>query len=296
VEGWAVHFAMASTTANGITIEYETRGNPADPPLLLVMGLGAQMIAWDDDLVDALVSRGFYVIRYDNRDVGLSTWFDEAGVPDFAEMLAGTASAPYLLADMADDAAALLDALGIESAHIVGASMGGMIAQSIAIRHPARTRTLTSIMSNTGDPSVGQPHEAAMQMLLGPAPTDLEGVIANSLEAWKVTGSPGFPFHEDLVTAAIEAAYHRAFHPQGTARQLAAIVASPDRTPDLRKLKIPTLVIHGDADTLVDPSGGKATVEAVPGAQLWMIEGCGHDLPRETFDQLGDRLVSHCLG
>ncbi len=284
---------MPSVTANGITIEYDTAGDPADPALLLVMGLGAQLIAWDDEFVKMLADRGFYVIRYDNRDVGLSTWFDEAGPPDVAAALGGDAKPTYLLADMADDAAGLLDALGIESAHVVGASMGGMIAQSIAIGHPAKVKTLTSIMSTTGDGVVGMPHEEAMAMLLTPAPTDREGVIESSLKGGSVIGSPGYPFDEERVRENAGAAYDRAFHPEGTARQLVAIVASPDRTPELRQLSMPTLVIHGEADTLVDPSGGTATAEAVPGATLWMIPGVGHDLPVALHGEFTDRLVAH---
>lgn len=284
---------MPSVKANGITIEYDLTGDPADPPVLLVMGLGAQLIAWDDDFVALLAERGYHVIRYDNRDVGLSTWFDEAGVPDVAAAMTGEAPGAYLLADMADDAAGLLDALGIGSAHVVGASMGGMIAQSIAIRHPEKVRTLTSIMSTTGDRSVGMPHEEAMALLVGPVPTDLEGVIEAAKKGWTVTGSPGYPFDEERMRANVSAAFNRAFHPEGTARQLVAILASPDRTPELRKLTMPTLVIHGDADTLVDPSGGRATADAVPGASLWMLEGVGHDLPVALHEELADRLASH---
>ncbi len=284
---------MPSVAANGITLEYDTAGDPTSPPILLVMGLGAQLTAWDDDFVALLAGRGFFVIRYDNRDVGLSTWFDEAGLPDVAAAMAGGAEVPYLLADMADDAAGLLDALGIESAHVVGASMGGMIAQSIAIRHPHKVRTLTSIMSTTGDQSVGMPHDEAMALLLGPPPTDREGVIEASLRGWTVTGSPGYPVDEQRVRANAGAAYDRAFHPEGTARHLAAIVASPDRTPDLRNLTMPTLVIHGEADTLVDPSGGRATADAVPGASLWMLPGVGHDLPVALHQEFTDRLVAH---
>jgi pimeloyl-ACP methyl ester carboxylesterase len=286
---------MPSTTANDITIEYEIQGDPANPTLLLVMGLGAQLVAWDDELVDLLVERGFHVVRFDNRDVGLSTWFDELGVPDAMAVLEGKEPQPYLLADMADDAARLLEALGIEWAHVLGVSMGGMIAQSLAIRHPERVRTLISVMSNTGDPTVGQPHEVALQALLAEPPTDREGAIQASLASWKVMGSPGYPLHEDRVRASVGTAYDRAFHPDGTARQLVAILASPDRTPGLTGLRMPTLVIHGDSDTLVDPSGGRATAEAVKGAELWMLRGVGHDLPPELFGELADRVAAHCL-
>ncbi len=244
------------------------------------MGLGAQLIAWDDEFVEGLARRGFYVIRYDNRDVGRSTWFDEAGVPDIAAIVDGEEPRPvYLLTDMADDAAGLLDALGIPSAHVLGASMGGMIAQSFAIQYPERVRTLVSVMSTTGDPSVGQPHPEVLGSLLAAPPTDRAAAIDQSAKMWSVIGSTGFPFHEERIRANAAAAYDRAFHPEGTARQMVAIVASPDRTPGLAKVSAPTLVIHGESDPLVDPSGGRATAEAIPGASLWTIPGMGHDLP-----------------
>ena len=183
---------MPSAAANGITIEYTTTGDPDHPPLLLIMGLGAQLTAWDDEFVAALVRRGFYVIRFDNRDVGRSTWFDEAGVPDIGRHLDGEAPEPaYLLSDMADDAAGLLEALGIPSAHVLGASMGGMIAQSLAIQYPERVRTLVSIMSTTGDPSVGQPHPEVLGSLLTAPPTDRAAAIDQSVKMWGVIGSPG---------------------------------------------------------------------------------------------------------
>ncbi len=245
----------------------------------------------------ALVGRGLYVVRYDNRDVGRSTWLDDAGVPDLLAIAAGAIpEVPYLLADMADDAAGLLDALGISSAHVLGASMGGMIAQSLAIRHPGRVRTLVSVMSTTGDPSVGQPHPEALELLLLPPPADREAAIEQSLKTWKVIGSPGFPLHEDRIRASAGAAYDRAFHPAGSARQIVAIVASPDRTPDLAKVEIPTLVIHGESDPLVDPSGGRATAAAVPGARLWTIPGMGHDLPPELFGEFADRVAALVQG
>jgi pimeloyl-ACP methyl ester carboxylesterase len=285
---------MASTTANGITIEYETTGDPADPSLLMIMGLGAQLIAWEDDFVAALAARGFHVIRYDNRDVGLSTWFDEEGVPDLAAAMAGDARPVYEVEDMAHDAEGLLEALGVESAHVFGVSMGGMIAQSLAIEHPSRVRTLTSVMSTTGDLSVGAPHPDALEVLLVPPPADREEAVTTALTTWRVIGSPGFPFHEERICARAGAAYDRAFHPEGVARQLVGIVASPDRTPGLTGLEVPTLVIHGEDDCLVDPSGGKATADAVPGASLWMVPGMGHDLPPELFEQVADRVARHC--
>jgi pimeloyl-ACP methyl ester carboxylesterase len=284
---------MPSASANGITIEYQTTGDPAHPPLLLIMGLGGQLIAWDDEFVTALADRGFYVVRYDNRDVGRSTWFDEAGVPDLMAALAGGVQPAYLVSDMADDAAGLLDALDIESAHVFGMSMGGMIAQALAIQHPARVRTLTSVMSTTGDRSVGAPHPQGVQALLVPPAADRQSAIDSSVKTWQTIGSPGFPVHEDRIRAKAGLAYDRALHPAGTARQLVGILGSPDRTPDLAKVEIPTLVIHGESDPLVDPSGGRATAEAVPGATLWMIPGMGHDLPPELFEQIADRVAAH---
>lgn len=285
---------MTSVKSNGITIEYESAGDPADPTLLLIMGLGAQLVAWDEALVGAFAAKGFHVLRYDNRDVGLSTWLDDAGTPDILGLFSGESRPPYTIEDMADDAAGLLDALGIAAAHVLGVSMGGMIAQSLAIRHPDRVRTLTSVMSTTGDPSVGQPHPHAIDALLAPTPVDRDGAVEAALASWRVIGSPGFPLDEDGLAASAALAYDRAFHPDGTVRQLAAVLGSPDRTPGLATLAIPTLVIHGDGDPLVDPSGGKATAAAVPGATLWTIPGMGHDLPREIFTELVERVAVHC--
>jgi pimeloyl-ACP methyl ester carboxylesterase len=292
---------MASVTANGIKIEYESAGDPSSPPLLLIMGLGGQLVAWDDPFVEELVKRGFYVIRHDNRDVGLSTWFDEAGVPDMAQVMVaaasgGTPDSPYLLRDMAADAAGLLDALGIASAHVLGVSMGGMIAQQFAIDYPSKLRSLVSIMSTTGERSVGNPHPEAMAALMAPPPTTRDEAIEASVKSWSVLGSPGFKFDEKRIRERAAVAFDRGFHPEGIARQLAAIIASGDRTTALGSVKAPTLVIHGEADPLVDPSGGKATAAAVPGASLWLIPGMGHDLPPELFSDIADRVAAHCLG
>jgi pimeloyl-ACP methyl ester carboxylesterase len=284
---------MPSAAANGITIEYDTAGDQNRPPLLLIPGLGGQLIAWDRDFVAALVAQGFNVVRFDNRDAGRSSWFDFAGMPDLVAALSGQAEPAYLLSDMADDTAGLLDALRIQSSHVFGLSMGGMIAQALAIQYPGRVRTLTSIMSTTGNRSVGQPRpDVVAAMMAAPSETRQE-VVESSLKSARLIGSPGFPLHEDRIAARAIAAYDRAFHPSGTARQAVAILASPDRTPGLRKLTIPTLVIHGDSDPLVDPSGGRATAAAVPGAELWMIPGMGHDLPPELFDDIAVRVAAH---
>lgn len=284
---------MPSTPANGITLEYETSGDRGAPPLLLIMGLGGQLTAWDDEWVAALVERGFYVARFDNRDMGRSTWFDGEGPADILAAMNGKGDAPYLLGDMADDTAALLDALGLPSAHVVGVSMGGMIGQTLAINHPSRVLSLVSIMSTTGDPAVGAPTPAALNMLFRAPAADRDGAIAQSVEVWQTIGSPGFPFHEDKVRAEAAAAYDRAFHPEGTGRQLMAILSSGDRTPGLTKLDCPTLVIHGEADPLVDLSGGRATADAVPGAQLVTVPGMGHHLPPELTGELTDRIAAH---
>ena len=284
---------MPAATANGITIEYETFGDPSSPPVLLIMGLGGQLTAWDPAFCNALADAGFYVIRYDNRDVGRSTWLDDAGAPDLAELLTGTATAAYSMSDMAADAAGLLDALGLASAHIVGASMGGMIAQTFAIAYPQRTLTLVSIMSTTGDTTVGQPSPEALAALTAPPPTTRDVVMEQAVKAWRLIGSPGFPFDEEAVRERAAADYDRGFHPSGTARQLAAIIFQPDRASALAGVGVPALVIHGEADPLVDPSGGKATAAAIPGARLKLIPGMGHDLPPELFGELVTELTGH---
>ena len=285
---------MPRTPANGIEIEYETFGDPGDPPLLLVMGLGGQLIAWDTEICEQFAERGFYVIRYDNRDVGLSSDFEHAPTPDLMALIGGDgATASYRVSDMAADAAGLLDALGIPAAHVVGVSMGGMIIQQLVIDHPDRVLTLCSIMSTTGDPTVGQPSQAALDVLLHVPPSDRPGYLDHEVTTWRVISSPGFPFDEERIRSRAGAAYDRRFLPSGVGRQLAAIIASPDRTAGLGAVRVPSLVIHGDGDVLVDPSGGRATAAAIPGAELLMIPGMGHDLPPQLWDTVVDAIVKH---
>jgi pimeloyl-ACP methyl ester carboxylesterase len=256
------------------------------------MGLGAQLTAWPDGFVDQLVARGFFVITYDNRDIGLSTKFE--GLPDITALFTGDgSSAPYLIEDMADDGVALLTELGITQAHVVGASMGGMITQAMVINHPDRFLSATSIMSTTGDRINGMPTGEAMGALLRPPATNREEAMAASIEASKVIGSPGYPASEGELRQRAGEAYDRAFTPEGTVRQLAAILASPDRTEELRGVDMPFLVIHGAADPLVQPSGGEATAAAVPGSKLIMIPGMGHDLPDALWGQVVDAVVAN---
>lgn len=283
---------MPTAHVNGIDIEYETQGDRSDPALFLVMGLGGQLIAWQQGFVDLLTSHGFFTIRYDNRDCGLSTKFE--GLPDITALFTGdTSSAPYRVEDMADDGVALLTELGIEQAHVVGASMGGMITQAMVIHHADRFLSAASIMSTTGDRAVGNPTGEAMTALLRPIATSRDEAIEASVAGSKVIGSPGYPTPEDEIRARAAESYDRGYHPEGTARQLAAILASPDRTEGLHHVTMPFLVIHGEADPLVTPSGGDATAAAVPGAKLITIPGMGHDLPEALWGQVVDAVVAN---
>jgi pimeloyl-ACP methyl ester carboxylesterase len=286
---------MPLAAVNDIDIWHETFGDPDDPPLLLVMGLGGQATAWDIALVQGFVDRGFYVIRYDNRDVGLSTKID---TPDLD--LAGTVmralagdvvDVPYTLTDMAADAVALLDHLGIESAHLVGISMGGMIVQTVAIEHPGRVRTLTSIMSTTGNRAYGHPKPEAAAMLMRPPARARDEAIEASIEGAKVTGTQS-EIDEVRIRARAEVAYDRCFCPEGAARQFVGILASGDREAGLGALDLPTLVIHGSDDPLVGVDGGERTAEVVPGAQLLVIEGMGHDLPPVHWPQIIEAITT----
>jgi pimeloyl-ACP methyl ester carboxylesterase len=276
-----------------IEIAYETFGDPSDTPLLLVMGLATQMIGWPDEFCRDLADRGLFVVRFDNRDIGLSTHLHDAGAPDILAIMGGDRSrVPYALADLADDTVGLLDALGLDSVHLVGASMGGMIAQLVAIGRPERVRSLTSIMSTTGDPSVGAASAAAVPVLLAPAASGRDAAIQRAVDTYRVIGSPGFEFDEAALRDRAALSFDRAHDPAGVARQLAAILTTPDRTPDLRRLDVPALVVHGAQDGLVDVSGGRATAAAIPGAELVVVEGMGHDLPRAVWPQIVDAITA----
>jgi pimeloyl-ACP methyl ester carboxylesterase len=271
---------------------YETFGDPEDPAMLLIMGLGTQMLGWSDDLCEQLAARGFHAIRFDNRDIGRSTLMDGVPPPTIGQILRrDRRAAGYVLADMAADAVGLLDHLGIDHAHVVGASMGGMIAQTIAARHRERVLSLVSIMSNTGSRLRGQPALRTYRVFLRRSPADREGYVDHIVRLFRVIGSPGFD--EDELREMLGRSYDRGYDPAGPGRQLAALLASGDRTAELRTVTAPTLVIHGAADRLVAPSGGRATARAIPGARLLMIDGMGHDLPRKVWPQVLDAITEH---
>jgi pimeloyl-ACP methyl ester carboxylesterase len=283
---------MAKAPANGVELEYDTFGDPAAEPLVLIMGLGTQMTAWPVPFCEAVAKAGYHVIRFDNRDCGLSTIVD-VPPPDFGAMLSGDMSGvPYRMPDLAEDLAGLLDALGIASAHIVGLSMGGMIAQQFAIDHAERVRTLCSIMSTTGAPGVGQPAPEVITLLLSPAATTRDEAIDRGQKMFETVGSPAYPTPTDDLRALIGEAYDRAYTPAGSARQLACIVASPDRTAALAAVSVPSAVIHGEADKLVDVSGGYATAAAL-GVTPLIIPGAGHDLPVELWETYVDAIVAN---
>jgi pimeloyl-ACP methyl ester carboxylesterase len=274
-----------------IEIAYQTLGDPSGPPLLLVMGLGMQLIHWDRELCEELAERGYYVIRFDNRDAGLSTMID-APVPPIVRAMAGFhIDAPYLLRDMANDSFGLLDELGIERAHVMGVSMGGMIGQTMAMERPERVLSLTSIMSTTGERRAGMPKLRVWSVLMRRAPSQREAFQDYFVRMFRIIGSPGFPQDEPRVRELAAATFDRAHNPAGTARQLAAILASGDRTPGLRRLRVPTTVIHGRDDPLIPFRGGVATARAIPGAELVAIPGMGHDLPREIWPKLHGALA-----
>jgi pimeloyl-ACP methyl ester carboxylesterase len=275
-----------------LTLCYETFGSPEAEPLLLVMGLSSQMLLWDDQFCERLAEHGFWVIRFDNRDVGRSTILREAGVPkQWQLMVRDPRAAAYSLDEMAVDAVGLLEHLDIDSAHVVGASMGGMIAQLMAIDHAERVRSLVSIMSTTGNRSVGRPHPRIAVRLLRKTRRDRAGYIEDHIETYRQIGSRAFDFEEGHKRERAGRCFERGIHPAGGARQLAAVLTAPDRTSRLRQTRVPTTVIHGDADPLVHVSGGQATAAAIPGARLLVLSGMGHDLPRELWPQIIDAIA-----
>ena len=290
---------MTTTTLNeqfsrvgDIELCYETFGDPGDPAVLLIMGLGTQMLAWHADFCRALAARGFFVIRYDNRDVGRSTRFDHVPPPTARQILTRRPRhVPYTLVDMADDVAGLVDNLGIDAAHIVGASMGGMIAQVFAARHPQRTLSLASIMSTTGSRWKGQPALRVYPFFVAKPPRTKEQYVESLVKLFRVVGSPGFERDDDELREMAALSWDRGPSPAGLGRQLAAIVSAGDRTLDVRRITAPTVVIHGRRDRLVRKSGGKATARAIPGAKLVLIKGMGHDLPRGAWPQIIDAIT-----
>ncbi len=285
---------MPRARVNGLELEYDTFGSPADPPLVLVMGLGAQMVTWETGFCELLAEGGFHVVRFDNRDIGLSSYLDDLPVPDLAALASGDlTTAPYLLSDLASDVTGLFDALGFERAHVVGASMGGMIVQQLAIDSPERLLSLTSIMSTTGDPSVGHPEPEALAGLTRPPAATREQAIEDGVTWFKLVGSPGHPSDDEYLRMKATRNYDRANHPAGALRQAAAVVASGDRTARLREVRVPTLVIHGESDPLINVSGGKATAEAIPDAELVVFPGMGHELPRQLWPAITETITSH---
>jgi pimeloyl-ACP methyl ester carboxylesterase len=294
---------MPQLTANGINLAYEASGDPKGVPMLLVMGLGLQLTAWPEDFVDGLVELGFYVIRFDNRDSGLSTKFNEAGTPNLPLALLKSrlrlpVRSPYRLDDMALDALGVLNALGVARAHVVGVSMGGMIAQILAARHPDRVLSLTSIMSSSGRRGLPGPTRAARAALMRPPPHphDLERLVSHMAGVFRVIGSPAYPTAEQQMRARLAAAIRRNVCSSGVARQMAAIVASGERCALLKTIERPTLVIHGAADPLVPVACGIDTARLVPGARLEVIEGMGHDLPAQLIERLLALIDVHAHG
>lgn len=292
---------MPKAHVNDIEIEYDTFGDSSSKPLLLVMGLGAQMIAWLEVLCEYVANQGFYVIRFDNRDVGLSTKFEEKGVPDWKELIGALfkpiepgkeINTSYTLEDMADDAIGVLDHLNIDKAHIWGASMGGMIAQIIAYRHPDRVLSLASIMSTTSNPDIKRASQELLEDLFSPYPTEREEYIKESVRRGRLTYGT-YPYNEEQARELAAVAYDRSFSPHGTIRQLAAVVASGNRKAKLALIKVPTIVVHGREDPLVPVELGIDTAEAIPGAELLIIEGMGHSFPLEVAPQIIEALLAN---
>lgn len=281
---------------SGITLCYERIGDPGDPTILLVAGLGQQLLMWPDDFCANLVERGFEVVRFDNRDSGCSTHVATRAPTPLQLVRRRFARDQYDLGDMANDAAGLIEALDSGPVHVVGASMGGMIAQMLAAHHPQQVRTLTSIFSNTGKRRTGQPALSTYRLMMRRPATEREAVGDAAVRIFRHISSRGFPFDEDYVRALALRSFDRGYQPEGTMRQLAAIIRSGDRTRALARIEAPTLVVHGDRDRMVNPSGGRATAAAIPGARLVTIEGLGHDLPAGVRPRLVELVAEHVSG
>jgi pimeloyl-ACP methyl ester carboxylesterase len=295
------HQPQQIARANGIDICYEIFGEPAAEPMLLIMGLGAQMVLWDDAFCEQLAARGFRVIRFDNRDIGQSGKLTGGKRLTPLELLKLRflripVAAPYKIIDMARDTTGLMDVLGIKSAHLVGASMGGMIAQEIAISFPQRVRSLTSIMSTTGNPKVPGPTKEAAAMLMAPPPTTKEEYFAGFAQTWKILRVGSFPEDEALDPSRAARIFSRGLNPAGVGRQLRAILASGSRKERLCNVTAPTLVIHGTVDPLVHPMGGRDTAASIPGAKLLMVEGMGHAIPIPMWPQIIGAIADHAHG
>ena len=291
---------MAAANANGIQIEYETFGNPSSPALLLIMGLGSQLIHWQDEFCQQIADTGYHVIRYDNRDVGLSTKFDGVSMPEIMDKVMALFSGqeiitPYTVEDMANDAIGLLDALNIDKAHICGMSMGGMIAQTFAINNPSRTLSLISIYSHSGNREAYLPTQEVMEAMMEPVPEERKQYIDYQLNFFKLVYGTGLPFDVEFHRTVFARTYDRSFCPEGTGRQYLAIMVQKDRTQELKKLKVPSLIIHGDEDPLVPLAGGKATADAILGAEFMVVKGMGHAIPNLNayWSDIKDAMINH---
>ena len=290
---------MPKAKANGIDIHYEEHGDPSHPAMLLIMGFGAQLTLWPDELVHELAGRGYRVIRYDNRDIGLSHKFDGVKAPGLIKMtllskIGLTPRVPYTLGDMAADGIGLLDALGIDKAHIVGASMGGMIAQHVAAKYPDRCLSFTQIFSTTGNPKLPPARKEALQALVTrPRSADEDVLVEHGIMLARTIGSPGYPSPEERLRERTRVSVRRSFYPEGPTRHLSAIVADGDRREMLRGIEVPTLVLHGEDDPLVPCEGGHDTADCIPGAKLKTIPGWGHDLPLDLVDELAGEIAGH---
>jgi pimeloyl-ACP methyl ester carboxylesterase len=294
------HTAEAYAKTNGIELCYDTFGDPGAPPILLIMGLAAQMIAWDEGFCTQLAARGYWVVRFDNRDAGRSTRLDAAGTPNVAAAMMATmqglpVQAPYLLSDMADDVIGLMEALDIAQAHVVGASMGGAIAQTLAIEHPERIRTLTSIMSTTSSPDLPAPTPDAMKVLFTPAPLDLNAYLENYVRTWNVLRAAVSHLDEARDLDRARRIFERGINPSGVARQMLAMIASGSRKKALASVKTPTLILHGDADPLVPLACGIDTAQSIPGSKLVILKGMGHAIMIPFWPEILDAIVAHAV-